>query len=96
MGYHLSLCPRAGRDGAAAFWIATAIARHGGLIGAIEALNRHGRLKPITPLRMGAFTSLVATYHLGDPIGVYDAWRPWRRKRLLALDVQAVARGDAD
>jgi phosphatidylserine/phosphatidylglycerophosphate/cardiolipin synthase-like enzyme len=74
--------------------VATAVQRNGGLIGAIEALNRHGRLKPITPLRMGAFTSLVAAYHLGDPIGVYDAWRPWRRKRLLELEVQAVARGD--
>ena len=44
---------------------------------------------------MGAFTSLIAAYHLGDPIGVYDAWRPWRRKRVLALEVQAIARGDA-
>ncbi|HEY5008796.1 MAG TPA: phospholipase D-like domain-containing protein, partial [Caulobacteraceae bacterium] len=75
--------------------VATEIERHGGLIGAIDALNRHGRLKPITPLKMGAFTSLIAAYHLGDPIGVYDAWRPWRRKRVLALEVQAVARGDA-
>jgi phosphatidylserine/phosphatidylglycerophosphate/cardiolipin synthase-like enzyme len=75
--------------------VATAIERHGGLIGAIEALNRHGRLKPITPLRMGAFTSLIAAYHLGDPIGVYDAWRPWRRKRILETEVQAIARGDA-
>jgi phosphatidylserine/phosphatidylglycerophosphate/cardiolipin synthase-like enzyme len=75
--------------------VATAIDRHGGLIGAIEALNRHGRLKPITPLRMGAFTSLVAAYHLGDPLGVYDAWRPWRRKSILESEVQAIARGDA-
>jgi len=75
--------------------VATAIERHGGLIGAIEALNRHGRLKPITPLRMGAFTSLIAAYHLGDPIGVYDAWRPWRRKRILETEVRAIARGDA-
>jgi len=74
--------------------VATAIERSGGLIGAIDALNRHGRLKPITPLKMGAFTSLIAAYHLGDPIGVQDAWRPWRRKRGLALEVQAVARGD--
>jgi phosphatidylserine/phosphatidylglycerophosphate/cardiolipin synthase-like enzyme len=74
--------------------VAAAIARHGSLIGGIEALNRHGRLKPITPLRMGGFTSLIAAYHLGDPIGVDDAWRPWRRKRALAAEVQAVARGD--
>ena len=75
--------------------VATAIERHGGLIGAIEALNRHGRLKPITPLKMGAFTSLIAAYHLGDPIGVGDAWRPWRRKRVLVEGVRAIARGDA-
>jgi phosphatidylserine/phosphatidylglycerophosphate/cardiolipin synthase-like enzyme len=76
--------------------VATAVARHGGLIGGIEALNRHGRLKPITPLKMGAFTSLIAAYHLCDPIGVADAWRPWRRRRALAAEVQAVLRGDFD
>jgi phosphatidylserine/phosphatidylglycerophosphate/cardiolipin synthase-like enzyme len=74
--------------------VAAAIARHGGLIGGIEALNRHGRLKPITPLKMGGFTSLIAAYHLGDPIGVDDAWRPWRRKQALAAEVRAVARGE--
>jgi phosphatidylserine/phosphatidylglycerophosphate/cardiolipin synthase-like enzyme len=74
--------------------VATAIERHGGLIAAIEALNRHGRLKPIQPLKMGAFTSLIAAYHLGDPVGVGDAWRPWRRKRVLADGVRAIARGE--
>ncbi len=75
--------------------VATAITRHGGLIAAIEALNRHGRLKPILPLKMGAFTSLIAAYHLGDPVGVDDAWRPWRRKQVLDAEVQAVVRGEA-
>ncbi|HEX4199663.1 MAG TPA: phospholipase D-like domain-containing protein [Caulobacteraceae bacterium] len=75
--------------------VAAAVARHGGLIGAIEALNRQGRLKPIRPLKMGAFTSLIATWHLGDPIGVGDAWKPWRRKAVLHAQVQAVLRGDS-
>jgi phosphatidylserine/phosphatidylglycerophosphate/cardiolipin synthase-like enzyme len=74
--------------------VATAIQRHGGLIAGIEALNRHGRLKPIQPLKMGAFTSLIAAYHLGDPVGVGDAWRPWRRKRVLEDRVRAIARGE--
>jgi phosphatidylserine/phosphatidylglycerophosphate/cardiolipin synthase-like enzyme len=75
--------------------VATAVRRHGGLIAAIEALNGHGRLKSIEPLRMGAFSSLVAAWHLGDPIGVGDAWRPGLRKRLLAARVRAIASGEA-
>jgi phosphatidylserine/phosphatidylglycerophosphate/cardiolipin synthase-like enzyme len=70
--------------------VAAAVSRHGGLIAAIESLNRHGRFKPILPLKMGAFTSLIAAYHLGDPFGVTDAWRPWRRQATLAAQVQAV------
>lgn len=75
--------------------VAAAIVRRRGLIGAVEALNHNGRLKPIEPLKMSAFGNLVAAYHLGDPVGVDDAWRPWRRKRLLAAQVQAVAQGCA-
>jgi hypothetical protein len=44
---------------------------------------------------MGAFTSLVAAYHLGDPVSVGDAWKPWRRKTTLDAEVQALVRGEA-
>jgi phosphatidylserine/phosphatidylglycerophosphate/cardiolipin synthase-like enzyme len=73
--------------------IAAAQARRGGLIGAIEALNRHGRLRPIAPLKLGQAAGFVAAYHLGDPRGVDDAWRPLRRRRLLEARVRAIAGG---
>jgi phosphatidylserine/phosphatidylglycerophosphate/cardiolipin synthase-like enzyme len=71
--------------------IAAAVARHGGLIGAIEALNNHGRLRPIAPLKMGQAEGFVAAYHLGDPRGVDDAWRPLRRRKLLEGQARAIA-----
>ena len=57
--------------------IRAAIERHGGLIAAVEALNTHGRLRPIKPLSLGQAAGFVASYHLGDPRGVDDAWRPF-------------------
>ena len=74
--------------------IAAAIERHGGLIGAIDALNTHGRLRPIKPLSLGQAAGFVASYHLGDPRGVDDAWRPFRRRRLLDERVRAIAGGE--
>jgi phosphatidylserine/phosphatidylglycerophosphate/cardiolipin synthase-like enzyme len=70
--------------------VARSIARHGGMIAGIDALNR-GRLKPIEPPRMGPLGNLIASYHLGDPLGVEDAWRPWRRRASLAAQVRAVS-----
>jgi phosphatidylserine/phosphatidylglycerophosphate/cardiolipin synthase-like enzyme len=71
--------------------IAAAIARHGGLIAAIEALNTHGRLRSIAPLSLGQAAGFVAAYHIGDPHGVGDAWRPLTRRRLLEDRVRAIA-----
>jgi phosphatidylserine/phosphatidylglycerophosphate/cardiolipin synthase-like enzyme len=84
IGHYLN---RSARD------VARSIAGHHGLIAGIEALNRGRRLKPIEPPRMGPLGRLISSYHLGDPLGVEDAWRPWRRKAMLAAEVRAMAAG---
>jgi len=72
-----------------------AVKREGGLIAAIQSLNRGARLKPIEPPRSTALGRLIAGYHLGDPLGVEDAWRPWLRRARLAAEVRAIAEGEA-
>ena len=61
---------------------ATALVRCGRFIETIESFSS-ARLRPIlvpaptpedSPIR-----SLIAEYHVGDPRGVDDAWRPWKR-----------------
>lgn len=76
--------------------IGLAIERHGGLIGALEALNHGGRLRTIAPLKLGRVSRLIAAYHLGDPLEVDDLWRPWARRRRLDEHVRAMAAGRAD
>ena len=71
--------------------VAIAIERHGGLIGAIDRLNTHGRLTPIAQLQLGRLAKFVAAYHIGDPTGVEDAWRPVHRRELLDERVRAIA-----
>jgi hypothetical protein len=63
--------------------VAAARARHGGMIGAIDALNRSGRLQPIVPPRMGPAGEFIAAHNLGDPARVGDSWRPLRRREAL-------------
>jgi len=77
-----------GRTGAD---VATAIARRGGLIGAIDQLNARGRFAPIDVLKLGPLATFIAAYHLGDPLGVGDAWKPFKRKRLLDEAVRQIA-----
>jgi phosphatidylserine/phosphatidylglycerophosphate/cardiolipin synthase-like enzyme len=69
--------------------VAKARADFGGLVGAIEALNRDGRLQPIEPPKVTAFGEFVARYHLGDPQDPKDSWNPGRRRERL---YQAVRR----
>ena len=66
-----------------------AIAKAGGLIPALEALRTHGyaRMRPIEVRPMNPLSALVAAYHLGDPVGARDAWRPWSRRRALQRDL---------
>ncbi|HXQ47667.1 MAG TPA: phospholipase D-like domain-containing protein [Caulobacteraceae bacterium] len=84
IGHYLN---RSARD------VARSIARHGGLIAGIEALDRGRRLRPIEPGPLGPFGRLVSSLHLGDPLCADDAWRPWRRKAMLAAEVRAMAAG---
>lgn len=62
--------------------VAAEAAARGSLAAAIDALDsparrRLARLEPAAP---GFPRSLVARFHLGDPHGADDAWRPWRRR----------------
>jgi phosphatidylserine/phosphatidylglycerophosphate/cardiolipin synthase-like enzyme len=61
------------------------LAAGGTLIRGIEALEAgvpegRRRLRPIRPDGTGPFSAMVARFHLGDPRGPDDAWRPWRRR----------------
>jgi phosphatidylserine/phosphatidylglycerophosphate/cardiolipin synthase-like enzyme len=71
--------------------VGAVIERRGGFISAIDQLNTRGRLAPIQPLKLGRLARFVAAYHLGDPAGVADAWKPIRRRRLLDAGVRAIA-----
>jgi phosphatidylserine/phosphatidylglycerophosphate/cardiolipin synthase-like enzyme len=63
--------------------VARARAQYGGLVGAIDALNRERRLQSIEPPQITAFGEFVARYHLGDPQDPGDSWRPIRRRERL-------------
>ncbi len=60
-----------------------AIAKHGQVGAALEALRTAGycRLRPITPEPLSPPAAFVAAFHLGDPVGPEDSWRPWKRGR---------------
>jgi phosphatidylserine/phosphatidylglycerophosphate/cardiolipin synthase-like enzyme len=60
---------------------ARAYEQEGSAIKAIAKLNhpRKPRLKIIRNRPLSFLSSLIARWHLGDPAGVRDAWRPWRR-----------------
>jgi phosphatidylserine/phosphatidylglycerophosphate/cardiolipin synthase-like enzyme len=66
--------------------VETAVRRAGGVGAGLEALRLAGyaRLRPIELKPLGPVGETVADYHLGDPYGPADSWRPWRRKRLSA------------
>jgi hypothetical protein len=63
--------------------VAKARTERGGLIAAIEFLNREGRLSPILPMKQTPLGEVIATYHLGDPYGAGDSWKASRRRDLL-------------
>jgi phosphatidylserine/phosphatidylglycerophosphate/cardiolipin synthase-like enzyme len=69
--------------------VAEAQKRTGSVLAALEDLRTHGyaRLRPIEVEPMSWFSALVASYHLGDPVGRWDAWRPWLRRRALQRDL---------
>ncbi len=67
----------------------------GRLGGAIEALRGagHDRLTPVNPKFLGPLASFIAAFHLGDPLGPADSFRPLLRRRRLAAEVVEVAVG---
>jgi phosphatidylserine/phosphatidylglycerophosphate/cardiolipin synthase-like enzyme len=64
----------------------------GGLCAAIEELRAQGfcRLRPIPALPLRPFAALVATFHLGDPVGPKDSWRPWMRRQSVKRELKTV------
>ena len=63
--------------------VAKARADHGGLIAAVDALNREDRLRPVDPSRGTPFQEFIARLHLADPADASDSWRlNIRRDRL--------------
>jgi phosphatidylserine/phosphatidylglycerophosphate/cardiolipin synthase-like enzyme len=64
---------------------AAAFAAGGRLLRGMETLEAgvpegRRRLRPIRPGGTGPFGAMVARFHLGDPCGLEEAWRPWRRR----------------
>ncbi len=68
--------------------VAKARVERGGLIQAIETLNREGRLARIMPMKQTPLGEVIATYHIGDPANVSDSWRPSRRRDRLYAEVR--------
>jgi hypothetical protein len=75
--------------------VAKARAEFGGLGGAIDALNRDGRLAPMEPPKLSAPGEFIAAYHIGDPSDVSDSWRIGRRRERLMREARAIAEGGA-
>jgi phosphatidylserine/phosphatidylglycerophosphate/cardiolipin synthase-like enzyme len=70
-----------------------ALEGEGFLGAAIESLRAVGfdRLRPITPALLGPIASFIAAFHLGDPLGPADSFRPLLRRQRLAGEVAEVA-----
>ena len=70
--------------------VRAAMARHGGLAAAIDALDTrdHRRLRPFECGPQGWFARFVADWSLGDPTTPQDAWNPWNRRNRLRRDLQ--------
>jgi phosphatidylserine/phosphatidylglycerophosphate/cardiolipin synthase-like enzyme len=73
--------------------VRAAMAAHGGLGEAIDALDRHGegehrRLRPFESGPLGWFARFVAKWSLGDPTTPQDAWNPWNRRNRLRRDLE--------
>jgi phosphatidylserine/phosphatidylglycerophosphate/cardiolipin synthase-like enzyme len=71
-----------------------AIRSAGGVGAALESLRTAGycRLRPIELKPLHPLAAFVATFHLGDPVGPADAWRPWRRRKAAAAEVTRARR----
>jgi phosphatidylserine/phosphatidylglycerophosphate/cardiolipin synthase-like enzyme len=71
--------------------VARARAEGDGLIAAIDALNREGRLAPLDPSRRSALAEFIAAFHVGDPTGPADSFRLGLRRRRVIAQIRALA-----
>jgi len=74
--------------------VASATTAAGGGVGAgVERLRQAGynRLSPLAPTAIGPMATFIASYHIGDPTGTADSWRPWKRKRALAARLARIS-----
>ena len=73
--------------------VARAVEQTGSLNGAITQLDDGPlrRLRRLGPVPIGPLASLIATFHLGDPVTPADSWRPWRRRRDLREGLRSLA-----
>ncbi len=78
--------------------MARAIREAGGVGAALERFRLAGycRLRPLQPKPLDPLAAFISAYHLGDPVGTTDSWRPWKRKRLIAAEQRRVARVATD
>ena len=85
---HHAACP----EGAFA-----AAVRERGLCAALDdpGLAPPRRLCTVVPSHRSLLARLVEAWHIGDPVGMGDAWRPWRRPRLLRRAARALPRLEA-
>jgi phosphatidylserine/phosphatidylglycerophosphate/cardiolipin synthase-like enzyme len=69
-----------------------AIRRTGSVGAALESLRTNGycRLCPIEVKPLNPIAAFIAAYHLGDPVGPRDSWRPWKRKKAVAAEAALV------
>jgi phosphatidylserine/phosphatidylglycerophosphate/cardiolipin synthase-like enzyme len=74
-----------------------AVTARGSLHAAVESFDGPGRrMHPIEIKPIGPLWELIAAFHLGDPTGPTDSWRPWRRRAELRRQIKALARDLAD
>jgi phosphatidylserine/phosphatidylglycerophosphate/cardiolipin synthase-like enzyme len=73
--------------------IEQAIRESGGVGAALEKLRRSGhcRLRPIEPKPLHPLAAFIAAYHLGDPVGPRDSWRPWKRRKAASAEARLEA-----
>ena len=69
--------------------VQAAIDQQGAVGRAIDAVDRAPGRPPCAaqalaePVNMGPFARVISAFHLGDPVGPSDSWRPLLRRRLL-------------
>jgi phosphatidylserine/phosphatidylglycerophosphate/cardiolipin synthase-like enzyme len=85
------------RDGLAGHWIDRSAAElaevrdlSGSFAQGLWALDGGRRLRPLEPRRLGPVGEFIAEFHIGDPTGVSDSLRPFRRRERSLAEARAV------